>query len=239
MSKYIKLILVINLIILGSCVKKPSYPAPEADFSFIGDNTFAPAKVSFFNNSKNGESYEWDFGDNTHSTEKNPTHVYFNGGTYLVHLKVKGKGGTNTITKSINILNRPTTCKIKELYVDNMPFVNNNGSGWDSNDGPDVFFEIWDSNNKLFGDPSIRYQNITQQDLPIRWYWNSGNYWNIPSLSTWYYIVLWDYDPFSSNDQIGYVSFKMTNYMTINIHYPTTITLQQNGITIRLKVVWQ
>lgn len=40
-------------------------------------------------------SYLWDFGDDTTSTERNPTHTYANNGNYTVSLKVTNNSGEN------------------------------------------------------------------------------------------------------------------------------------------------
>jgi hypothetical protein len=239
-------IIILSIITLNSCKKDDSsedVSEPTADFTYSGANTYAPANVSFSNNSTNANSYHWDFGDNNTSNEKNPSHIYLNGGTYTVTLKVTGDGGTKSVTKTVNISNKPTKCKIKRLYVNSMPFIDpSTGSGWDSNDGPDVFFRFLDTNANnntvLYGNESVRIQNVTPSMLPIYWYWNSGSYWQVPSLNDYYFIDLIDYDPYSNNDYIGYVSYNMENYMTIQNHYPTEITLNQNNITIKLEVEW-
>lgn len=50
----------------------------------------APAEVQFLNNSINGMSFFWDFGDGSNSTEVNPTHSYNVVGEYTVSLSVDG-----------------------------------------------------------------------------------------------------------------------------------------------------
>jgi Zn-dependent metalloprotease len=52
----------------------------------------APANVSFVNNSWNGTTYQWDFGDGNNSTAANPTHTYLLPGTYNVTLITTGTG---------------------------------------------------------------------------------------------------------------------------------------------------
>lgn len=47
-----------------------------------------PDPVVFQNNSANGNSFFWDFGDNTFSTDVNPSHVYASAGQYTVTLIV-------------------------------------------------------------------------------------------------------------------------------------------------------
>lgn len=47
-----------------------------------------PNPVDFTNNSANGNTFFWDFGDNNTSTQVNPSHVYQSAGTYTVTLVV-------------------------------------------------------------------------------------------------------------------------------------------------------
>ena len=47
-------------------------------------------------------SWEWDFGDGNGSTEKNPVHVYEEGGYYLAKLTAKDKQG-NSVTAQVNL----------------------------------------------------------------------------------------------------------------------------------------
>ena len=58
-----------------------------ADFAAnITEFCAAPASVSFTNTSANANTYSWDFGDGTNSTETNPAHDYVNLGVYTVSL---------------------------------------------------------------------------------------------------------------------------------------------------------
>lgn len=52
----------------------------------------APANISFINNSWNGTSFFWDFGDGNTSTATNPNHTYLLPGTYNVSLISTGTG---------------------------------------------------------------------------------------------------------------------------------------------------
>ena len=45
------------------------------------------------------DSWKWDFGDATVSTEQHPVHKYANGGEFIVTLTVQGGGGTSRKTK--------------------------------------------------------------------------------------------------------------------------------------------
>ena len=63
--------------------QEPSAEPPYASFS----SEVYKLGVKFDNNTSNASRYEWDFGDGTTSTEKNPEHVYQQAGDYLVKLK--------------------------------------------------------------------------------------------------------------------------------------------------------
>ncbi len=67
--------------------------APEAvDFTFSSPSIHfvQGEQITFINLSVVGSSWEWNFGDGTTSTEKNPVHKYEKAGTYKVTLSVNG-----------------------------------------------------------------------------------------------------------------------------------------------------
>ncbi len=97
-----------------------SYRTPEASFSYI---TEQPFYVYLTNTSKNAESYLWEFGDGTTSTEKNPLHQYAGIGVYKI--KLTAKNGTKTAYYEKNItLEAPTTCYIKTFEFNKVPTNN-------------------------------------------------------------------------------------------------------------------
>ena len=55
-----------------------------------------PDSVFFTNNSQNGNTFLWDFGDNTTSTDFNPIHVYPGPGNYIVSLVVSDSNNCYT-----------------------------------------------------------------------------------------------------------------------------------------------
>ncbi|MGE0566392.1 MAG: M4 family metallopeptidase, partial [Bacteroidia bacterium] len=70
-----------------------------------------PAQVSFNNNTANGVTYTWDFGDNSAlSTSTNPVHSYTANGVYAVKLKAVGcQSLSDSITKTAYItVNAPS-----------------------------------------------------------------------------------------------------------------------------------
>ena len=85
-------------------------PAPVANFDSIPSGC-SPLYVNINNTSLNtsipGTTYQWDFGDGSHSTAKNPTYTYFSPGTYRIELVVTGPGGTSMKTQVVNAYASP------------------------------------------------------------------------------------------------------------------------------------
>ncbi|MFC1734298.1 PKD domain-containing protein, partial [candidate division KSB1 bacterium] len=79
----------------------------SVDANFTADfTTFCnyPAVVNFTNQSSNGLSYYWDFGDGNNSTAINPSHSYSSLGTFAVKLITFGGAcGTDSIIKAAYI----------------------------------------------------------------------------------------------------------------------------------------
>ena len=104
-------VFVVLTVIVSSCKKDP---VPVASFTFTGDNKPSPCIVTFSNTSTDATSYLWNFGDGTSSTDENPIHTYTNpqGKAYTVSFTATGKGGSNSVTKTVTIQPQPTTLEI-------------------------------------------------------------------------------------------------------------------------------
>ncbi len=77
-----------------------STPRTVAQFSGAPLTGTAPLTVQFADLSSNATTWAWTFGDGGQgSTERNPSRVYANPGSYTVALTVTGPGGNSTITK--------------------------------------------------------------------------------------------------------------------------------------------
>ncbi|HUV29682.1 MAG TPA: PKD domain-containing protein [Acidobacteriota bacterium] len=94
--------------------KKTEYitvlPEPTADFKADPTEGCAPLAVKFTDLSQHAESWSWQFGDGTTSTDRHPTHTYNDAGVYDVTLKVSNACGddTETKTKYITVFGGPT-----------------------------------------------------------------------------------------------------------------------------------
>jgi PKD repeat protein len=72
--------------------------AADANFTYSQTGT---GTVNFTNTSSHADSYNWNFGDGTNSTEASPSHTYNSVGNYSVTLKADGPGGDGTNTQNI------------------------------------------------------------------------------------------------------------------------------------------
>ncbi len=63
-------------------------------------NSIDGKQVAFTALTHSAVSWEWDFGDGNVSSEKNPVHVYEEGGYYAASLTVKDKSGNSVMTKA-------------------------------------------------------------------------------------------------------------------------------------------
>jgi cyclophilin family peptidyl-prolyl cis-trans isomerase len=96
-----------TLLLFSACAVKP-----KAAFTLPAQKHVAPANITFTNTSTKAESYEWDFGDGTKSTEANPTHRYGHSGNYAVVLKAQ-KGAKITTYKQMVQVTAPERCLIE------------------------------------------------------------------------------------------------------------------------------
>ncbi|MGC8866040.1 MAG: PKD domain-containing protein [Bacteroidales bacterium] len=80
-------------------------PSPEAGFTY----TMSGLTVTFTNTTTNGETYLWDFGDGTTSTEANPVHTYAHDDIYMVTLTASNPNGQGSSTKQLFVSATPVT----------------------------------------------------------------------------------------------------------------------------------
>ena len=92
-----------------SCTKECEEPtvAVVASFTLQEDPTIDG--VTFTNTSTGADTYLWNFGDGTTSTEKNPTHAYEGSGYYTIKLTAsKGNvSATTTISTFVSYFEGP------------------------------------------------------------------------------------------------------------------------------------
>lgn len=102
--KLLSLLLVASfMLFISSCGEDDPPPTPvTVGFKYAPENPIAGDLITFTNASNGGSTFAWDFGDETTSTDKNPTHTYTKSGKYSVVLKVDDKAN-QTFTKEVEV----------------------------------------------------------------------------------------------------------------------------------------
>jgi len=125
-----------------------------------------PHTVQFRNNSIYGESYLWEFGDGTSSSEFEPEHTYQEYGIYNVKLTVTGQGGTEVAYRQVEVYRMPevdftVAPDVVQLPADEIKLFNLSRYGdtyiWDFGDGTT-------SNEE---NPRHLYQRIGEYDISL------------------------------------------------------------------------
>lgn len=126
MRKTMNLMPVIALVLLavGGC-KKDTYnlkdlpPTVKGFFTLSQTEFNMDEAIHFTNASEDADSYSWDFGDGSSSTEKDPVKTYTTSGIFTVTLKAVGPGGTGRYSQDITIIDPNQAGSEKELYLIN------------------------------------------------------------------------------------------------------------------------
>ncbi len=79
--------------------------------------------VLFTNNSANADTYYWDFGDGSTSSDVNPQHTYANDGSYEVTLRAIGACDTVIFSQTIEIISSPTAGFSADMISGCAPFA--------------------------------------------------------------------------------------------------------------------
>jgi len=85
-------------LVMFSCGEDP-VPAPTVQLFSSVDGYV----VAFTATATNTDSYAWEFGDGTVSTDQNPVHTYDQSGTYTAKVTVTGKGGSAVASEDVTI----------------------------------------------------------------------------------------------------------------------------------------
>lgn len=109
----------------GSCTATDSVTitvTPEIIPAFTPDTLqgFTPLTVNFNNSTSGAQSYLWQFGDDSTSTDQNPTHTYTEAGSYTVLLTATNiLGCTDTLSFSYIIVDAYSSLLIPNVFTPN------------------------------------------------------------------------------------------------------------------------
>lgn len=158
------LLLPVAGLLLGACEpKQRDQPAPRPVAAFsapaaIEMNTAFPIQ----NTSTNADTYAWEWGDGTTSTDIAPSHSYSTKGRFRVRLRATGPGGTDTISQLILVKPfRPNLTRIAGHYygrwLSYRSFPNSNGPERTNGYAAEQVTVLNDSTLK-FGTYLVRYK---------------------------------------------------------------------------------
>lgn len=210
-------------------------PDPVADFTWSG-TTVTPAQVNFANNSRNADAYYWDLGDGRTSIQLAPSITYTTYGSYTITLIARANDSqkSDTLVKVLTIT--PGKVYLESIILDQMPFVDGAGAGWDLATGPEVYFSLLDAG----GTPIVvsqYYQDVTPNQLPLQWTATAPG----TRMSDWsgqLSFLYYDYDDGSNDDFIGGIGFRINTLIAAR-GYLRSYSLQAAGITMRMGVRWE
>ncbi len=135
--------------------------APVADFTSGTDTVDILSPVRFTDTSANvPQSWLWEFGDGTTSTEENPVHTYTAPGTYTVKLTVTNYKGTDSETKTGYITKIIPPVPVADFTANATSGISPCPVQFTDQSTGIVFSHTWD-----FGDGT----NSTEQN-PLHWY---------------------------------------------------------------------
>jgi PKD repeat protein len=97
--KKITIIFLSVTLVLFSCTK-----TPHSMFTVDDDKPEVGQEVFFSNDSRNGDRFEWDFGDGYVSSDANPSHIFTATGTFKVTLTAYSGGTSDVSSLTITVL---------------------------------------------------------------------------------------------------------------------------------------
>ncbi|MAU15148.1 MAG: hypothetical protein CMH48_11310 [Muricauda sp.] len=109
-------ILILAVTFLG-CEDDEGTPLPAVTAGFTYSTIQNTGTVSFINISENAESFKWDFGNGTTSTEIDPT-VTFNSGTYTVSLTATNVAGASDTFEDQLVIEVPEAIMVPITFDD-------------------------------------------------------------------------------------------------------------------------
>jgi len=108
-------------------------------------------------------------------------------------------------------------------------------TSWDIGSDPDVYFNIEDASGAILYDGSTTYiTDVPSSQLPF--VWTLPTPYIVPNTATTYYVAIYDADtPFSADDLIGKVAFKIDD---LKSGYLTTTTITSGTNSISFTGTW-
>ena len=158
---------------------------PEVGFTFEPAEVNQYEEVTFSNTSTGADTYAWDFGDGSTSTDENPTHMFKSSGTFTVSLVATNEDGDSETEQTIEVGDAVN------MYTLTGTFTHNDVSYDFDNTEFHMDSEMFWYASGMGGDPYLRlftevdgqdnpdllklYPNKGVNELPGTYTWDSGN----------------------------------------------------------------
>jgi PKD repeat protein len=210
-----------------------SQSLPISGFSYSGiQKTTKP--IQFTNSSQNADTYYWDFGDGTNSSDVNPSHVYSQIGSYQVTLTASHSSNPtqkDDITKTVSI--GWSKIKMTKITITAIPHLT---SGyWDNfleNNWPDVYCKVYLGSSTLL--TTSTYNNVNS--VPRNWTVDKDIQYT-DSVTT-IQLKSWDKDDGSADDFIGQTgTFTISNDVGQNLDF--TAPPSTSGFTVKFSFSYE
>lgn len=124
-------------------------PLPTAGFTYNANGT----TVNFQNNSLNGTTYYWNFGDGSVSTQGNASHTYATTGNYIVKLMVSNACGSDTIEQTIDVVTGLNSPELSGFSIHPNPATDK------------VFVSLGNINNAIFELSDIQGKSVIRKNI--------------------------------------------------------------------------
>jgi len=124
----------------GNCLTAPApsnfvieYTGAQSACDNINRANCAPGETisfrspNYFYTVGSCDSFLWEFGDNTTSTERNPTHTFAGGRTYAVKLTVSNGAGSYPYTRNVPFPNQTPTKPVPTITASTFPSTGHKG----------------------------------------------------------------------------------------------------------------
>lgn len=174
------LTLSLSILMISSCgddeETDPVTDAPNASFTFTVDEANF-LKVSFINVTSNGESYSWDFGDGTTSTEMDPIHEYTAAGKYTVVLTATNSIGSDDFTAEVTITDPDAAAKLLTGETSKTWKLRREGTSMLLASSPEMTEIYWEGNSNNGTRPCLYDDSFTFGADGSYVYNDGGTYW--------------------------------------------------------------
>lgn len=115
------LLLLTGVGLLPSCQKNPSIAIHDVVFT----DSINGYNVTFFNKTAGAQSYKWDFGDGSSSTQASPSHTYTTKGKFVATLTATLTGGSQISGSTIIHVSKSSPIKLNDNTLADWDTISN------------------------------------------------------------------------------------------------------------------